>query len=85
MSQWQRGRKTGDIYLEPAEFVEVTRTFRELQRNSPFLADLIAAGLDEKQIAARLRWSLQSLRFVLANYRLNVDRGSVNRRLYRAA
>ena len=84
-TSWVRGRRTKeDVYLSAEEFRSVTQAFRELQKNSPFLADLIAQGLDRKQIAARLRWSLQSLNFVLANYAINVDRTNLNRRLFRA-
>lgn len=83
-TSWQRGRKTSDVYLSPEEFAQVTKTFRELQRNNPFLAQLIVEGLNKKQIAARLKWSMQSLNFVLANYRVDVT-ASVNRRIFRKA
>ena len=80
---WQRGRRTKDVYLTPAEFKEVSRTFRELQRNSPFLAQLIVEGLCRKQIAARLKWSTQSLAYVLKEYRIGLDKAEVYKRIYR--
>ena len=81
--QWQRGRRTKDIFLSPSEFKDVSRTWRELQRNSPFLAQLIVEGLSRKQIAARLKWSTQSLSYVLKEYRIGLDKTEAYKRIYK--
>jgi hypothetical protein len=81
--RWVRGRRSNDIFLTPEQFHEASNAFRALQRNVPFVAQLIGEGLSKKQICTRLKWSLQSLNYVLADHRLNLDRRDVYRRLYR--
>ena len=82
--KWQRGRRTKDIFLSPEDFKAASQAFRELQKRVPFVAQLIAEGLNEKEICQRLKWGRQSLRHVLADSKLNLDRPNLNRRIYRA-
>jgi DNA-binding NarL/FixJ family response regulator len=84
--QWVRGRRAKDIFLSPSEFAAASQAFRELQKRVPFVAQLIADGLTKKEICQRLKWSAQTLRYVLADFKLGfAKRDDVYRRIYRKA
>ena len=80
--QWVRGRRAKDIFLSPSEFAAASQAFRELQKRVPFVAQLIADGLTKKEICQRLKWSAQTLRYVLADFKLGfAKRDDVYRRI----
>ena len=84
--QWVRGRRAKDIFLLPDEFKAASQAFRELQKRVPFVAQLIAEGKTKLEIQKRLSWSAQTLRHVLADFKLGfAKRDDVYRRIYRKA
>jgi len=79
---YERGRKTPEIFIEPEELARYAKAWRELELYQPRMARWLREGKPMKEIAASLGWGLESLKYFLKARGFS-GRGKRKKEIYR--